>query len=74
MNTGCLNGYVGGRGEEQFGLKGRITNLVFFSGPGVDHSSAYLFDFTCPAFLASTDSVVLTALIYVRSRHVAILR
>jgi hypothetical protein len=32
INTGCLNGYVGGRGEEQFGLKGRITNLVLFSG------------------------------------------
>jgi hypothetical protein len=31
MNMGCLKGYVGGRGEEQFGLKGRITNLVRFS-------------------------------------------
>jgi hypothetical protein len=28
-----LNGYVGGRGEEQFGLKGQITNLVRFSNP-----------------------------------------
>jgi hypothetical protein len=30
---GCLNGYEGGRGEERFGLKGQITNLVLFSGP-----------------------------------------
>jgi hypothetical protein len=73
MNTSCLKGYVGGRGEERFGLKGRITNLVLFSGHGVDPSPAYLFDFPCPAFLASTDSAVLTALLYVRSRHVAIL-
>jgi hypothetical protein len=63
MNTGCLKGYVGGRGEERFGLKGRITILVLFSGPGVDPSHAYLFDFPCPAFLASTDIVVLTALL-----------
>jgi hypothetical protein len=33
INTGCLNGYIGGLGEERFGLKGRITNLVLFSGP-----------------------------------------
>jgi hypothetical protein len=33
MNTGYLKGYVGGRGEERFELKGRITNLVLFSGP-----------------------------------------
>jgi hypothetical protein len=33
MNTGCLNGYEGGQGEEQFGLKGRITNLVIFQAP-----------------------------------------
>jgi hypothetical protein len=33
INTGCLNGYEGGRGEEQFELKGRITNLVLFLGP-----------------------------------------
>jgi hypothetical protein len=32
-NTGYLNGYEGGRGEEWFGLKGWITNLVLFSGP-----------------------------------------
>jgi hypothetical protein len=74
INTGCLNGYEGGRGEERFGLKGWITNLVLFSGPWVDLSPAYPFDFPCPAFLASTASVVLTALLYVRSKHVAILR
>jgi hypothetical protein len=33
INTGCLNGYEGGRGEEQFELKGQITNLVLFLGP-----------------------------------------
>jgi hypothetical protein len=33
INTGCLNEYEGGRGEERFGLKGRITNLVLFLGP-----------------------------------------
>jgi hypothetical protein len=60
---GCLKGYVGGRGEERFGLKGRITNLVRFSDPYVDPSPAYLFYFACPEFLASTHSVVLTALL-----------
>jgi hypothetical protein len=74
INTGCLKEYVGGRGEEWFGLKGRITKLVLFLGPSVDLSPAYPFDFPCPTFLASTDSVVLTTLLYVRSRHVAILR
>jgi hypothetical protein len=69
-----MKGYVGGRGEEWFELKGWITNLVIFSGPWVDLSPAYPFDFPCPTFLASTNSVVLTALLYVRSRHVAILR
>jgi hypothetical protein len=71
---GCMKGYVGGRGEERFELKGRITNLVLCSGPCVDLSPAYPFDFPCPIFLTSTDSVVLTALLYVRSRHIAILR
>jgi hypothetical protein len=33
INTGYLNGYVGERGEERFGLKGRITNLFLFLGP-----------------------------------------
>jgi hypothetical protein len=70
---GCLNGYVVGRGEERFELKGRITNLVLFSGPKVDLSPAYHFDFPYPTFLASTNSVVRIALLYVRSRHVAIL-
>jgi hypothetical protein len=74
MNTGCLKGYGGGRGEERFELKCRITNLVLFSGPGVDPSPIYLFDFPYPTFFASTDSVVLIALLYVRFRHVAILR
>jgi hypothetical protein len=53
IKTGCLNGYEGGRGEERFWLKGRITNLVLFSGPWFDLSPPNPFDFPCPAFLAS---------------------
>jgi hypothetical protein len=74
INTGCLKGYLGGWGEEWFGLKGRITNLVHFSDPWVDPSPTYLFYFSCPELLASTNSDVLTTLLYVRSIHVAILR
>jgi hypothetical protein len=63
IKTGYLNGYEGGRGEERFWLKGQITNLVLFSGPWFDLSPAYPLDFPCPAFLASTASAVLTALL-----------
>jgi hypothetical protein len=46
-----------------FWLKGRITNLVLFSGPWFDLTPPNPFDFPCPAFLASTANVVLTALL-----------